>query len=303
MQRFLPLVVAVAALAAGQGAPRSAYGKPAGKPAGKPQPAGKPTVKMTYFALDNGDAALMEVPGGTKILIGTGGPGDGPGLVRTLNRRGLKKVDALMIPTWGERCIGSGVYVLRHLGVKQIYHNPVFARTKSSAPMYETAKVLEKASKTRVAAPAPGETITLFYTPPVQLQAVAPTGPMLARFEGDPACSMITELSINRVSFLNLGETTRKHQQAMWDHVYPRPWGQVLAIGRNGGEGAILPAMLKPLRTRYAVLSIPRKSRQKPAASTLQLLKNAGVKVYRTDQDGTVTVTTDGEQIHITAGN
>jgi competence protein ComEC len=123
---------------------------------------------------------------------------------------------------------------------------------------------------------------------------------MRHRFAKDPDCSLVIEMSYNKISLLTLGENTRRHQQMFWDEVFPRPWGQVISLGRNGGEGAILPSILKPLKTKVAIIPIPRSSGARPAASTLQALKQAGVKVYRTDRDGAITVTTDGTDVSVT---
>jgi competence protein ComEC len=147
--------------------------------------------------------------------------------------------------------------------------------------------------------PAPGETIPLYRTPPYQFRVVAPTGPMLVPFQNDPACSLMVELMYQHVSVLDLGSTKAKHQAAMWKTAQLQPTGEVLVIGRSGAADALDASLLKPLKTRVAVIRVPLKGGKRPAPELLARLKRAGVKVYRTDTHGRITVETDGATIWV----
>lgn len=233
------------------------------------------------------------------MLMGAGGVGEGKQVVKLLKQRGIKKLDSLVINTWQDRQVGGAMEVLKGLPVGQLFHNPLYVASKNNRTLFNYAKQKEQAGQFRVASPVPGESIILFYTPPCQLAAVSPTGPMLVDYRSDPNCSMILELSYDKISVLNLGETSQKHQRKMWHTSRARPDGEVLIVGRDGADQAILPTLLKPLKTRVAVIPVARKSGRKPAASTLAAFRKAGVKVYRTDTQGTLTLTTDGRTISV----
>lgn len=213
-----------------------------------------------------------------------------------LRRHNVHKLDVLVATTWTDAYLGGASALLQGMPVGRIVRSPLYVPT----PIADRVLKLADQRGVKAFSPPPGDSESLFYTPPCRMRAVAPTGPMLIQFEKDPRCSAIFEYEYEHVSVLNLGDSARKHQQAMWEQADPKPWGHVLQIGRNGAADSLYPAMLRGLRTRFAVIPIPRKSGAEPAASTLAVLKQAGVRVYRTDHDGAVTATTDGTQIHVT---
>lgn len=256
-----------------------------------------PPLRVTFLSLDYGEATLVQAPGGMIGLIGAGSARDGNAVVRYLQRRRVSRVDVLVAATWSERSLGGVAALLRSVRVGRIVRNQLYVPTAIG----ERALQMAERQGIRVLTPTPGERIPVFRSPPCQMRAVAPTGPMLVRFAKDTRCSAIWEFEYDHVSVLCLGSTLRKHQQAMWDQADPRPWGHVLQIGDNGAADALLPSMLKGLKTRYVVIPIPRKSNARPAPALLNALERAGVRAFRTDRNGTVTFTTDGKRITTSA--
>lgn len=77
--------------------------------------------------------------------------------------------------------------------------------------------------------------------------------------------------------------------------------GQVdlLKVGHHGSGGATGRDWLAELAPRAAVISVGPNRYGHPHAATLRRLSDAGVPVWRTDQDGTVEVWTDGKRVEI----
>lgn len=263
-----------------------------------PEPgAPPPPLRVTFLSLDYGDATLIQAPGGMTALLGAGAVGDGDAVVRCLRRRRISHLDVLVAASWTDRHLGGVPALLKSIRVGRVVRNHLYVPSAAG----ERALHLADQRGIPVLTPSPGESIPVFRSPPCGMRAVAPTGPMLVRFAKDPRCSTIWEFEYDHLSVLCLGETARKHQQAMWEQADPKPWGQFLQIGRSGAADALLPSLLKGLKTRYAVIPVPRKSGAAPAPETLATLKQAGVKLYRTDRNGDVTCATDGSEIRVSA--
>lgn len=75
---------------------------------------------------------------------------------------------------------------------------------------------------------------------------------------------------------------------------------EVLKIGHHGGKNSTTPEFLAAVRPRVAVISVGEENPYgHPSAELLERLKNAGVRVLRTDRDGAVHTLTDGNGVEI----
>jgi len=70
-------------------------------------------------------------------------------------------------------------------------------------------------------------------------------------------------------------------------------------VGHHGSRGSTGDAWLDALRPRLAVISVGRNDYGHPAPATLARLASHGIPVRRTDQEGTITVLTDGTRMRV----
>ena len=72
----------------------------------------------------------------------------------------------------------------------------------------------------------------------------------------------------------------------------------VLKTGHHGSAYGTTPAFLRAVAPRAAIISVGRDNLfGHPAPATLAHLKATGAAIFRTDDDGAITVTTDGERM------
>jgi competence protein ComEC len=77
----------------------------------------------------------------------------------------------------------------------------------------------------------------------------------------------------------------------------------VLKVGHHGSRTSSSAPFLAAVGPREAVISAGVRNRfGHPAPGTLQALARAGARVWRTDRDGAVTVTTDGHALRVDVG-
>jgi competence protein ComEC len=74
----------------------------------------------------------------------------------------------------------------------------------------------------------------------------------------------------------------------------------VLRVGRHGDAKAATPEMLNALAPQFAIISVGANNRgSTPSEETLTRLREAGATVYRTDENGSMRLTSDGEQVRV----
>lgn len=72
----------------------------------------------------------------------------------------------------------------------------------------------------------------------------------------------------------------------------------LLKVGHHGSSYSSTASFLQVVKPAYAVISVGADNDYgHPAAETINRLQSIGVKVYRTDQQGTIIVTSDGTSI------
>jgi competence protein ComEC len=76
-----------------------------------------------------------------------------------------------------------------------------------------------------------------------------------------------------------------------------------LKVGHHGSAYSSTPAFISAVHPAYAIISVGRHNLfGHPASSTLETLQRFGARVYRTDENGAVTVTTDGNITSVVGG-
>jgi len=76
----------------------------------------------------------------------------------------------------------------------------------------------------------------------------------------------------------------------------------VLKVGHHGSAYSSTPAFISAVHPAYALISVGGHNLfGHPALSTLETLQRFGARIFRTDEDGAVTVTTDGHKTRVMA--
>jgi competence protein ComEC len=77
---------------------------------------------------------------------------------------------------------------------------------------------------------------------------------------------------------------------------------EILKVGHHGSAYSSSPAFVRAVRPRYAIISVGRHNLfGHPAPSTLEVLQRAGAQIYRTDENGAVTIVSDGTHVSLTS--
>lgn len=117
--------------------------------------------------------------------------------------------------------------------------------------------------------------------------------------EDDPNnSSIILRIDYGDTSFLFTGDAEREAEQAVLDKNLKT---DVLKVGHHGSETSTSYAFLNEVLPQYAIISVGvDNSYGHPDEAVLSRLRDADVKVYRTDMQGDIVVTSDGTTVTVT---
>ena len=93
-------------------------------------------------------------------------------------------------------------------------------------------------------------------------------------------------------SFLFMGDAETKNEEA-------RSWPQtnVLKVGHHGSNTSSSQSFLDQVKPQIAVISVGKGNKYgHPKQVILDRLNKMGIKIYRTDESGTIKITCDGKE-------
>jgi competence protein ComEC len=111
--------------------------------------------------------------------------------------------------------------------------------------------------------------------------------------------SIVLEIRYGDVSVLLTGDIGRDVEPQVATHLEPAGL-RILKVAHHGSGGSSSTAFLRAAHPAIAVASAGRGNPfGHPVPATLARLRAVGARIFRTDQDGAVTVDTDGHAVHV----
>jgi competence protein ComEC len=243
-------------------------------------------TRLSFLDVGQGDATLVQ-SGGHAVLVDSGPPGGG--VVDRLREEGIKELDLLVATHAQADHLGAADEVLEAIPVGAVLDG------RDGVVEPEGSAMAESAARKGVplVAPSAGDAINLGS---LTLEIVSPGGNSRSASSADPNQRAIVILA--RAPGLRLLLTA----DAESDVLAPLqlPLIDVLKVSHHGSSDNGLPRLLERLRPQVAVIAVgARNSYGHPAAETLSALRNAGVRTWRTDKDGTVRIEIDSDGLHV----
>jgi beta-lactamase superfamily II metal-dependent hydrolase len=261
-----------------------------------PPPASGDELKVVVLDVGQGDSILIVAPGGKTVLVDAGEPGDGKRILEALKRHGADHVDLLIATHAHADHIGAADEVIKGTPVGRVLYSGVPNTTKN----YEDFLKAIDEKKIELVRAEPGQNIEVGGG--ARLLVLAPIQPFFTKDElrsggNEPnANSVVTRLDYGAFSMLLTGDAEAQTEDRMI-RSGANVRATVLKVGHHGSKYATSEDLLKRGEYKAAVISAGPDNRYgHPSPEAMQRLKAAGVKVYRTDLQGEIVITTRGKE-------
>lgn len=261
------------------------------------------TLRVTFLDIGQGDAIVVEAPGGRSMVIDTGNatpsdpktgrPGFDAGaevVLPFLKREGIHRLDYLVLTHPDQDHAGGGAAVLEGIPVGTVLKSDGGSPTESR---YVAALTDARRQGVAIRQPVAGDRIDLGGG--VILDVLNPPA---KRFSGtrsdDNANCIAMRLRYRKIAMLFTCDLEAEAEDQLVASSVPLQ-ADLLKVAHHGsGYSSTLP-FLKAVRPQYAVISVGNGNPfHHPAAGALDRLSQVGAEVFRTDRHGTVTARTDG---------
>lgn len=249
-------------------------------------------LKVTFLDVGQGDATLIETPGGTQVLI-DGGPN--AGVLRELAKT-LPRFDTdldMVVGTHPDTDhIGGLVDVFERYAVDQI----LMTENKGES---NAARAYARAAETE------GAEITMARRGQVWQLDASTTLEVLFP-ETDPsdmesnASSIVLKLTYGNTSFLFTGDSPKRIEEYLILVEGEHLEADVLKVGHHGSRTSTSELFLAEVDPEFAVISAGKDNRYgHPHVEVTDLLFNEGIEILETAKAGSITITSDGQALFV----
>lgn len=254
----------------------------------------KPTdpaqLKVHFLDVGQADAILIQLPDQQTMLIDAGNNDDGSAVVSYLQQRGINKINYLVGTHPHEDHIGGLDEVINTLEIGQVYLPKVIHNTKT----FEDVLLALRSKGLKVNPAHAG--VTLLKQDNLKVNLLSPAG---TEYKEINDWSVVIRVQYGDKAFLLTGDAEIQAEEEMLAAGLELQ-ANILKVGHHGSRSSTTSAFLAAVAPEYAVISVGRDNDYgHPHAETLARLAQMGVQVYRTDVEGTLVFTTDGQKISI----
>ena len=256
-------------------------------------------LHVTFIDVGQGDAAVVRFPRGRILLVDAGGAAGastfdvGDRVVgAVLRHAGVRRLDRAALTHGDGDHIGGLTSIVREFRPREVWEGIPVERSQPLTAL-------------RAAATAQGASWTNLQTDDrISIDGVdiVVRHPRIADWERHRVRnddSIVLELLWRDVSIVLTGDIGRDAEQAIAP-LFGAAGIRVLKVPHHGSRTSSSQPFLDVLAPRVAIVSAGRSNTfGHPAPDVLQRYRGIGAKVFRTDQDGAIELTTDGYSVSV----
>lgn len=266
-----------------------------------------PSSKFEITVLDvgQGDAIFVRFPDGKNLLIDGGNKtfnfDPGQKIIEPfLKKKGIKKIDAVLVTHPHNDHIGGIPYILEKFDVGMVIDNGL---NYNSAIYKKYLELIQSKGIKHIVARA-GNKIELSNL--ARIYVLHPTEPFVkSDNEEDHGSghnvnnsSVVIKIQYGKNSFLLVGDAEKEAEESMikiYDTFLKSDW---LKVGHHGSETSSSPAFVSKVKPQWAVISVGKYNKYNhPSDIVLRRYALIGSKIHRTDEDGVGIFASNGERI------
>lgn len=249
-------------------------------------------LTIHFLDVGQGDSELLQF-NGKNVLFDGGVQEMGPRVESDLKDYGVSSLDIVIATHPHADHVGGLIAVLNDFPVKKVLD----IGQSHPSPVYESFLTLIDQKNISYNNPQRGQTINL--DPNLTIEVLNPTS---TQFNDDlNQNSIVFKVSYGNVSFLLMGDAGFEAENSILASGYNLK-SDILKVGHHGSSSASSPTFLAKVKPAISVIEVGTGNDYgHPTKKTLDALQQIGTKVYRTDLNGNITITTDGLTYSVSA--
>ena len=243
-------------------------------------------LKISYIDVGQGDSILIQ-QGSSNMLIDTGTNASTSSLISYLTNQNIKKINYLVLTHPHEDHIGGADVIIKGFDIGTVYMPKVTSNTKT----FKDVVSAMNSKGLKATSPNPGDTFKFGNANCTILSPINSNSKDLNTY------SIVMKIVFGNNKFIFTGDAQASNEEDMINKGYDLS-ADVLKVGHHGSNTSTSQAFLDKVKPKYAVISVGKGNDYgHPTAVTMNRLESNGIKVFRTDENGSIICTSDGKNI------
>ena len=237
-------------------------------------------LQIIYFDVGQADSTLI-MNNGKTVLIDGGNDSDGDNLVKYIKSQKISKIDMVIVTHLHADHIGGLDDVIDSFDIGTVYMPDTVNTDKQ---VEEFLDAIER-KKLEYEVPKIGTKFDVGLAN-CEVMAINNNAKDLNN------SSIVIQLNYLKQNYLFMGDSEKEVEDS-------RDWNKinVLKVGHHGSSSSSTEKFLNQTRPDIAIISVGLNNQYNhPSEDVLNRLKNLNTTVYRTDEDGSLLVESDGKQ-------
>jgi competence protein ComEC len=261
--------------------------------------AGDGALHVTFIDVGQGDAALVRFPGGATMQVDAGGLSGGGTfdigeriVAPVLRQAGVGRLGTLLLTHGDADHAGGALALVREFRPWEVWEGVPVPPFMPLQVIAEAAR----ASSSRWTLVQPDDRMEIDG---VSVVVHHPPRPDWERQDVRNDDSIVAELRWRDVSIILTGDIGSEVEHLIGNRFTPAPL-RVLKVPHHGSATSSAETFVRALAPKVAVISVGRSNNYgHPHPDVLARYHAVGAAVFRTDQDGAVNITTDGQTLKL----
>ena len=243
--------------------------------------------EVHFIDVGQADAALVFSDDETMLIDG-GNPQDSSLIAAYLKKYNISHLNYIVCSHAHDDHVGGLPGALSVATVDAVYA----PKTENDIKAYSSFKSKVAALGLSITNPSPGDTFQFGSSTVLFL------GPVHENVSDLNDTSIVMKITYGDTSFLFTGDAERDEEQSILAQNYDLS-ATVLKVGHHGSGDSTTYPFLREIMPEYGIISVGENNYGHPTEETLSRLRDADVKVYRTDMQGDIIVSSNGKTVSV----
>lgn len=244
-------------------------------------------MKLHYIDVGEGDSIFIELPNEKTMLIDAGETSEGDTVLNYIKQLGYSNIDYIVGTHPHTDHIGGLAQIINSFSVGKIYMPKAISTSKTYENLLNTISM--KGLKIQTAKAG----VNIINENNLLVDIIAPNSDSYSDLNN---YSAVIKITYQNMKFIFMGDAEIISENEILTDVT----ADIIKVGHHGSNTSSGQDFVSRVNAKYAIISVGSDNNYNhPNMDIVDRWKTSGAKVYRTDLNGTIIVTTDGNTLNI----